>query len=417
MYKTIKKLQTSGDKYSIVECGAGAIISNLLLSVPGASSLVDTCVQPYSKESQEKFLEDTFKRSVSVEWVLKAFKRVPGPCVITQFQVQTDDVKVLTHGYIGVRGKNGTAVYHMSIYKNFAPEPGFNCDEAVNSRELYFEIIEETVIKLMEKHSLDASLSLGNLHIDGVFFEDGFFDLETTIKIMGESNLKDTMIVIRDGEWSRMEDFTRDSLGLIIMRGSFNPLHKSHIELMAEARRKYPNYSPAFLISLNNRDKPALTYEEAVSRAVQIQDFGYNVIFSSLPYFNDSSSFLTERWPNKPIIYPVGMDTLNRIIEDIVKTEKDVHDIDWSKLKLNNNKPSEDLKEEWNEEMLKKPFWEIFHGKNWSNHKLLVFDRTGHTLTPYAKYFSKIIEIDSTYKDVNAISSTKIRNGDQKTGL
>lgn len=416
LYGAIKDLQHSGDKYTIVECGTGACIADLFLSIPGASNMIEECRQPYSKDSQEKFLGEKFGRSVSTDWVIKAMAKVKGPCVITQFQVQSGDVKTLTHGYIGIRGKYGEKIYHMSIYKNFSDD--YMAEES--GRSQYFNIIKDTVLTLMIRYSLNHTQSLANLLIDGAFFEDGFLDLEETLNIMGQSDREDTMIVMNEGNWNRLEDWARDTDGLIIMRGSFNPLHKSHIEMMAAARKLYPTYQPAFLISLNNRDKPPVSYEDAIERAYPIQDFGYNVIFSSLPYFDNSTRLIHDRWPDKKVIYPVGLDTVNRFIEDAASWDKKAHDgigTVTSPLTQKKHNESETWKE-WSEESLKDGgIWGIVNKEAWENHKLLVFDRTGYTLHPYAKYFENVIQMERTYKDINAISSTKIREGEQSTGL
>jgi len=41
----------------------------------------------------------------------------------------------------------------------------------------------------------------------------------------------------------------------IILSGSFNPIHKGHIELLNAASLKAPDFEPLFELSLHNADK------------------------------------------------------------------------------------------------------------------------------------------------------------------
>ncbi|MEO6303828.1 MAG: hypothetical protein ABIP51_11720 [Bacteroidia bacterium] len=416
----IKELQASGDKYTIMECGNGAAVTNLLMSVPGASSLLYECFQPYSKEAQEKLI-GPFKRSVSIDTIIQAMKVIKGPCVVTQFQLQDEDSKVLTHGYIGVRGKNGERIYHISNYKNnYSNEEDKWEDNTyleITNRQNQFNLISEIAVKIMYVHSVDLEYELSNLWIDGIFYTSGYYDEHETLRILGNCNEIDTMIPhLTFLKWARFEDLARDREGLIIMRGSFNPVHHSHIEMVKETIKLYPNYSPIFLISLHNRDKDNVNPKDAIERAYKLNKLGYNVVFSSLPLFNDLLNTIRNRWPNLPIILPVGVDTANRFLEDIVKKEEDLHN-GLEKLVKKDGKLTSEPFPKWTVENLDKTAFRIFNGKLWHNAKLFIFERQGYKLSEFAKYFSDLFEINSTYKDVDGISSTKIRNGTQQNKI
>jgi hypothetical protein len=424
IHEEIKALQLTGDKYTIVECGNGCSIANLIYSVPGASALIEDTYQPYSKQAQIEWLGE-IKRSVSLDTVIKAMLVVQGPCLITQLQLQGADLSVLTHGYIGVRGKYGSAIYHFSINEN----QGFydevpSLDEEVQKRSLLLSQFANIGIELMIKHSLNKNHSLKNLWIDGIFNSNhGSYMEHETLKLLGECDEVDTMIPhvkyapLEPSGWKRMEDFMRGSEGLILMRGSFNPVHKAHIDMIEIAKKKYPTYKTAFLISLHNRDKANVDAEEAIKRADFITKLGYQVIFSSLPYFNDSSNTLAKRW-DLPVIYPVGFDTINRFLEDVITTEKDIHN-GIEKVVKKHGKWTSEPNSEWSVDTLEncRTAFDIFRGGDWINKKFLVFSRQGYKLSEYAKYFKDLIEIEETYTDAKAISSTKIRNGEQQNDL
>lgn len=401
MYNRIKNIQKSGDVYTIIECGTSAIVSNTLMSCPGASSMISECYQPYSKNNQVRFLESDFKRSVSIEWILLAFKKIEGPCFITQYQTQSGDKRLLTHGYIGIRGKNGTRIYHQSIYNS-----RYNWDiehesEEMDKRISILNLISDTSLNIIESHSVEKKL-LSNLSIDAVYDENGNFLLEETLEILGGCDKTDMMFVY-DGSWSRMEDLVRDQKGIIIERGSFNPLHVGHVEMMKLTQKEYP-YKGAFLISMNNFDKPPVNPLEAIERAKAINKLGYPVIFSAQPYFNNSSNTISGRWPDLEVIYPVGYDTINRYIKSELDTDKDLHNriVNLSTLK------NKEIGEYTTDTLMST--WKLFHGNDWNNHRFRIFKRSGNVLMEESKFFKSIIEEDTTWTDTDSISSTKIRD-------
>lgn len=416
IYDYILDLQNSGDKYTIVECGNGAAVANLIYSIPGASKLIEDTYQPYSKEAQEEWLGVKLKRSVSLETINLMMSKIEGPCLVTQFQLQGKDTKVLTHGYIGVRGKHGQMIYHISVYKNNEFDYD-TLEEEVNVRIDQLNNISNLGILLMTKFSLDTDISLSNQYIDGVFFKDSYNHNET-LRILGNCNTADTFVPYHKDGWKRMEDFVRGSEGIIFIRGSFNPVHKGHVDMYETTIKKFPNYKAAFLISLHNRDKDNVSPKEAIERAEVLSKLGYEVIFSSLPYFNDTVSTFNKRWPDIPVIFPVGLDTINRFLDDIVKTEKEIVE-GLTKITKDNGKWKESPLNKLSDEEYAKDHsaWKIFHKHNWKNKKFLVFERSGYSLNNYAKYFSNIIEIEGVYKDHYGLSSTKIRNGEQTSGL
>lgn len=358
----IKNLFTYGKKIQIIECGCAAVVSNTLLSIPGAAVFIDSCIQLYSKESQFALLGKEIKRSVSKEMIDALLDTNTSDKIVLSFQLA--DATSLTHGWIGVKvlGKNYT--YHMSINQNL----NFG-DETIhhyNERQWYLHEILKTSLNILTYH-FNGNVELPiNSWIDYAN-EDILFD------ILGKSTMIDQFVVYNNG-WQRMEDFVRGNDGIILMRGSFNPPHAGHLALLEKSITKYPTYKPAFLVSLNRRDKPLLTKDECLKKLELLKVYGYPVIFSSFPFFFDTMESFSQRW-GQEVIFPVGMDTINRFVEDSNK------DIVRSVIKCNS-----------------------------LNFKFLVFDRQGQSTIDYSNY-NKVIEIDDTYHD-NGISSTKIRNGE-----
>lgn len=360
----VKTLFTYGKKIQVIECGCAAIVANTLLSIPGASAFIDSCSQLYSKESQVAILGKEIKRSVSKEMIEALLDTNTSDKVVLSFQLS--DGTSLSHGWIGVKVKNVNHLYHMSINDNIylGDEPF----DKYNERQEYLETILDTTLKILTYHLIDNTKLPTDAWIDYAS-DDILFD------ILGKSTWVDQFVVYDNG-WKRMEDFVRDSEGIILMRGSFNPPHEGHLSLLENSIEKYPNYKPAFLVSLNRRNKPILTKDECLEKLELLKAYGYPVIFSSKQFFFDTMRSINQRWEQE-VIFPVGMDTINRFVEDSNK------DVETSLFIVNN-----------------------------FNFKFLVFDRQGQESVGWDKY-AKVIEFVDTYHD-NGISSTKIRNGEWK---
>lgn len=358
----IKTLFTYGKKIQVIECGCAAIVSNTLLSIPKASAFIDSCSQLYSKESQLAILGQYIKRSVSEEMINALLETNTSEKIVLSFQLS--DGTSLSHGWIGIKVKSKNYTYHISINRNlhFGDEPINHYDE----RQWFLNEILKSTLNILTYHFIDTT----QLPIDSWI---DYADENILFDILGKSTQIDQFAVYDNG-WERMEDFVRGNDGIILLRGSFNPPHAGHLSLLENSIKKYPNYKPAFLVSLNRRDKPILTKDECLEKLELLKAYGYPVIFSSFPFFFDTMETISQRW-NQEVIFPVGIDTINRFVEDSNKDSK------TSLFKINKY-----------------------------NFKFLVFDRQGYESIGWEKY-SKAIEFDDIFVD-NGISSTKIRNGE-----
>ena len=83
----VKTLFTYGKKIQVIECGCAAVISNTLLSIPGASAFIDSCTQLYSKESQYAVLGQDIKRSVSKEMIEALLETNSSDKIVLSFQL------------------------------------------------------------------------------------------------------------------------------------------------------------------------------------------------------------------------------------------------------------------------------------------------------------------------------------------
>ena len=400
----------------IIECGAGTTISSALYEVEGASNTIYYSLQPYSKEYQRYIYGDSkYFRSVSYEFLHQVFVHTldsisddidpPVNFILgTTFQIKSTKGNELTHGWIGLQKiekhmgvvDRTTMFYHLSI-----PESFYN-------RVEYFKIIRNIGIDLLYAQ-VNPDFRFQSKYIDNivttncrgeVINEDrDRLQLIQNIASIEQSHNDGYLFFDEDGKVKRMEDFCRGAAGLILVKGSFNPLHQRHMALMKESRKLYPSYRSAFFISVGNRDKKEIDAEELYSRIKNIQNFGYAVVLCKNPMFIDNTNWIHQRFPSLPIIFPVGYDTINRFVSDCI-TEINKDGSGHFALFYSEN-----------------GYDDYFEFHKLTNIKFLIFHRKDIVLDEKVKNFLPIIQFDEKSIDEDGISSTKIRNGEIKNEL
>lgn len=383
----------------VIECGNGCSITNLLMGVDGASKTIYESKQPYNKEVQHKYYKGEYDRSVSLEFVrdvmnteLKNHKKffadpIHKFLLVSSFQLKPlkDTQNILTHGWIGVYYEGTITYYHFSI-----PE--------TKARAFYFSKIGHIGVELIH-NLLSQSRKL---------FTSKFLDQVVKLHQMNES-LRDTLqhtifnpettedffiTVNPQNKPIRFEDLIRGKQGVILQKGSYNPIHKGHTDIMELTKEKYKTYASAFLISIYRYDKPDITIDELLERISAITSLGYHTIISRRPLFKNSLQWLRDnaRYRQLPVVFPMGVDTVNRILqaereEKIELTPKSIRpEINWLK------------------------HFHILTSLIYNHCIFMVYTRNGYVLDPEFKFMSKVLRFHEEYTDPESISSTKIRN-------
>lgn len=408
----IKAIHNSNLFGIIVECGNGACITNSLYEVNGASKTIYYSKQPYSKEYQDilyRNLGFNNVRSISYEFLNKVHC---GESILldyelicngklnfilsSTFQIQGKD-NILTHGWIGLEEvlhpdidvKNvKRTFYHISIPK---PMNG----SVFTERKEFFDIISSIAIDLLYS-KVESTFNFYSRYVDNVvtlnYKGDIINEDEDKLLLLNNlnnlsSNEENLVYINSESKVLRFEDLCRDQKGVIMMKGSFNPLHVGHVGILEASKKVFPNYQSVFYVSIGNRDKNDMDEKELLKRIKNINQHGYGVVVSRQPMFIDNIKWIRNRY-TLPLVFPVGYDTINRFIDDCVK---EIMSINEGKIICSTKS------------YLKKQKVE--------NVTFLIFHRDGYKLTEEIKYFQDIIQIEPMYKD-EGISSSKIRSGE-----
>jgi hypothetical protein len=447
----IKAIHASSLFGSIIESGCGACIANALYKVEDASHTIYYTSQPYSKEYQETLYQSTKgTRSVSPQFVktvledeydiLKDLTDKVNFILVSSFQIQGTGKKNLTqnltHGWIGLLiPETESEVTIIELYHVSIPFPPAESDDYYgddDSRANYFEVISEIVVDLLYSKT-DADQSFSSPYVDNFMRWEAFPGFPGKIRyqlhkerkrLLGilNSQEKENFLVFNESlaspgmEQIRFEDVCRDKPGIILMKGSFNPIHARHVELMEESRKLYPDYNYAFYISIGNTSKPSVELDDLLTRIEKINSLGYMVVVSKEGRFLNNISWIRQRW-KCPVIFPVGYDTINRFADDTVTAEIDldqsIQEIgDKMRAKLPHLAKYPKRKKLSTDEIMEKAAFRLFKENKLDGVKFLVFHRKDMELNENTKYFFDLIQVETETKDVSGISSSKIRSGE-----
>lgn len=336
----LQQIINSGYIGSIVECGHGAELANSFLSQPGASKFMIRCVQPYSKEVQTEMygLHDENKlRSVSAKFVnivaskeLNFIKKFSAEqkalTVVTSFQFDTGNT--LTHGYMCVatheNGVYNGKIYHLSCYRNEKYDK--------NTRKTsWISLLKHELLNIIYHHITGNGVK--STFVDGVFDWDNTdsFNLNIieTLKVnqtpstVLSNPMENFLCFSPQGEFLRFEDVIRlnkdaNNKGLIMQKGTYNPLHRMHKKIAEDVCKTYENYPHVLCLSMHTCDKGYNDEQILAQRIDNLIKQGYYVVVSKSGMFLDNVNKIREHYSKTDlkIVFPVGEDTVERFFRD-----------------------------------------------------------------------------------------------------
>lgn len=365
MEEIIKEINNSDTFARIIEIGAGVGVSNLICQYSGSSETIYSVESPYSREAFERKFGKYEHRAISYEKLKLINDNLQtktelelnyyNTILSSTFQVGNETNITSTHGWFSLNIKGECKYYHVSIH-----------DALVRTE--YQKIIGEIGVKLL--HSKNENV-FEDSNIDIVLNADLSYNKNMTLDFIKNDNNGCTVFKKND-TIERIESITRDVEDLIIYKGSFNPPTLAHIEIADVANIKYNN-SVIFSISINTFQKGVQNIESVLDRIHMINILGYDVLVLNTPFFKDSVEILRKKYFGR-LIYPIGLDTINRLALDYT-----------------NN---------------------VEHFKNdFNNVKFLCNLRSGYEFNDISKLLLSNDHIDVSEIENSFLSSTMIRNG------
>jgi len=417
------------DLYGIViETGCSTATSRKLMDINGASKTVLFGFQPYSKELEEAIYGD-FPRSVSMEFIESVLNKkgeiFPLPEKLTNkinfvigssWQLNNDAEPLQTpHGWIGLLDIKRNVKYylHFTFNRNICQSyidfnKGIPSKIYQETRDMLIDSIGDIGINLIhtilsgdiKEFDLNNIVNSQYISLDMAYIQEADNEPKLNVNFLVsvlEKYKGDYFLAFKDNQPIRLEDFMRNDKEFIIQKGSFNPVHKGHLEIM-ELSKKVHNCTQAFLISTFRYDKPHISSDELVDRIEQINKEGYPLIICKNIYYYNTFAMLRNWTYGKRFYFTVGMDTLLRI------HKTDVEDVEkWNTNSGGKNALMRITVRGHIEKII----------RSYPNFKFLVFERKGYNRNEDLKLYDAMCEYNTEYKD-SGISSTSIRKKQER---
>ncbi|CAL9755943.1 unnamed protein product [Musa acuminata subsp. burmannicoides] len=274
-----------------------------LMSLPGASNTILEVVVPYSKNSMTQLLGKIPAQFVSnqtaEEMALLAYNRA--------LKLSRPGLPVLGVGFTGSLAttyiKHGDHRFYLSTR---------TCDRLwTSSVTLLKGLRTREEEDRVSSHFLLKAIS-DACKVSATFSSE-LYESEVPDEYERQVDEDEELQQIIDGKLCmKIYDFSGDkdtaSERMVILPGSFNPLHDGHLRLSEIASSICENGFPCFEISVINPDKPPLSLAEIKSRVEQFRKAGKTVIISNQPYFYKKA----EIFPGSAFV--IGADTAVRLI-------------------------------------------------------------------------------------------------------
>jgi hypothetical protein len=296
----IERLHAVAPRYVLAVTGGGTGAAAQLLSVPGGSRSLLEVVVPYDERSLCDFLASRPASFCSLETAVRMASRAreracwlaPGPAIAgvgCTASLRSDRPKRGQHRFhLAIHTSDQTLTFSLILSKGARDREG-----------------EETVVDLVLLNAVAEAFAL---------VERVAVPLLPAEEIVRQTHpADDPLSALYRGRFDAVcaePDGRQRSVGprpLLLLSGSFNPLHQGHITLAAAAARR-SGIPAAYELTILNADKPPLPIEEVHRRIAQFAWLA--------PLWLTRAATFAEKAALFPgAIFVVGADTAERIVQ------------------------------------------------------------------------------------------------------
>ena len=298
----IKAIHDSSTVASIVVTGGGARAISMLLETPGASRTVLEALVPYSQSALAEFLGYAPDKSVSRETALSIADRARQRALIFKGASNNPAVGIgCTASLVSDIEKKGKHRLHVAAWS----DSGITTFDLQLTKGLRDRVAEDEIVSRVLIQALSRASGVVSDKIVDILPSETLNTQHSDATDMVDLILRDelhTLLLTREGAV-----VPNGTISGGVLCGSFDPLHKGHIEL-ASAASKILGGPVVFELSINNVDKPPLEAGIGWERLRQFQDL-HSVVVTSKSTFHEKARLM----PGCTFI--IGYDTALRLFE------------------------------------------------------------------------------------------------------
>ncbi|MGD2050743.1 MAG: adenylyltransferase/cytidyltransferase family protein, partial [Chloroflexota bacterium] len=273
----IQEIHDNPGRVMVVTAGAGTQALAWLLGVAGASRTLLEALILYEETSFVEYLGHTPSKYVAPTTA----RLMAGRAVSRAQQLCQDESDVIglacTATIVTDRPKRGEHRAHVATWtKNMVVRYSLHLSKGARDRSGEEEMVSRLMLNALAKaYGLDRRISLPLLDSDRCSYAEE--DLAGAVGRLYQENTGMSFIIGADGSLHKGVKLKA------LLSGSFNPLHRGHLNL-AETAAKILDQEVIFELPAMNADKPSLEKPEVLSRLLQFAG-RHQVLVSNAPTF------------------------------------------------------------------------------------------------------------------------------------
>lgn len=307
----------SGLKVAVATSGAGAGITELLWTVPGASSFLVETLFPYHRGSFRELvgrdLSSYCSQEAAIALAASVYSRVQEALVSSGEQVAPESIVTVgaTCAVATSRERRGSDRIHVAARRGFdLAVASIELEKGVGGRKWQGEICDLLIL-----NSILAAASLSqvplrgcNLKSNEIVENEGQLSLRlSSPDAPSFSQLAVPVLVDEEGKATPIVQ-PLDGSRYLVLPGSFNPLHFGH-EHMARFAEAITGKRVIFEITAVNADKSPVPEDELTRRTFQFRGRYPVIVAPSLPRFVEKARVYGTD-------FVIGADTAKRICDE-----------------------------------------------------------------------------------------------------
>jgi hypothetical protein len=328
LVRQIHKYNKDNNKrFVIAPTGGGILCLSLLFSQAGASSSILECTIPYACESTLEYTNfDEIKSWASTDTSNKlayaAFLRCDK--LIKASNLSNDPVGIGATGnlvsngtwkrgtqgiFVSVKSKYNMTNFSLDLYKGIDPNP-------FRTRQEEDDLCGKLIVCVCayECRLLDAISLLEFMNNNGLDKLDSLTITNDPIHDLLNEKINQLICTPKDKGLfdfsSDFEPYVKKSNKLVILPGSFNPVHQAHTYALTHSIGLVENSIGMYELSITNATKPKLSYGEIISRLNNFRNQQFPILLTTkAPLFIKKA----EDYPNATFV--MGIDTLLRLFD------------------------------------------------------------------------------------------------------